>query len=169
MFILSFLPIMIIFAGTYLSFKLDFFHVKHPIRTLKFAFSGQNTKKSVLSLLLALAGTLGVGNIVGVASGLYIGGPGSVFWLILSVFFSSVIKYSEVFLASSKRRSFGMIGVIEEGGKENKTVAKLYAALALLLSLSMGAALQGSAIRSATLSLGDKAREFILSFILLFK
>ena len=148
--LLSFLPFLIITSGTYLLIKTKFFFILHPKRTLKFAFSGKNSKKSVVSLMLALAGTLGVGNIVGVAVGISIGGAGSVFWLIASALFSSVIKYSEVYLSTLCHSSKGIIGLLERAfGAFGKLIGKTYAALALILAFFMGSVFQAEAIRDS--------------------
>ncbi len=153
MFMNIILPPLMIFAGGFFLIKLNFFFILHPIRTLKFTFKGQNTKKSLGSLLLALAGTLGVGNIVGVAAGLMAGGAGSVFWLILSSLFSSAVKYAEVSLSYDTGEGLGMISVIEDDRAPlAKARGKSYAILCILLSLSMGALLQGSAIRDSSAS-----------------
>ncbi len=150
MFLNLFLPPLMFLAGGFFSFKTKFFFISHPISTLKFTFSGENTKKSLSSLILALAGTLGVGNIVGVAAGIAAGGPGAVFWLVVSSFFSSSVKYAEVSVSSNAGTSFGIIGVIEKTYKKcGKPIAALYASLAIILSLSMGMLLQGSAIRAS--------------------
>lgn len=53
----------------------------------------------------ALAGTLGTGNIIGVALAVSIGGPGSIFWMWVAALFGMVIKYSEVALAAEYRRT----------------------------------------------------------------
>lgn len=147
------LPIIILLSGGYMLIKIRFFFILHPISTLKLAFTGENTKGAILSLLLALAGTLGVGNIIGVAFGIAAGGAGSVFWLMVSALFSSALKYGEVCLCAKRRSKLGMIGVIKESfGAGGRRLAILYASLCLGLALSMGAALQGSAIRSAVIS-----------------
>ena len=57
------------------------------------------------ALTLALAGTLGVGNIVGVAVALTAGGRGALFWMVLSAFATMLLKYCEIFLAVRYRRS----------------------------------------------------------------
>lgn len=148
--LLSFLPFLIVISGSYLLFKLDFFFIKHPIRTLKFAFSGENKKKSLLSLMLALAGTLGVGNISGVAIGIAIGGAGSVFWLIFSAVFSAAIKYSEVYIAY-RFGGVGMISVIKSSFKVyGVPLAYIYAALTVVLSISMGSVFQARAIAQSS-------------------
>lgn len=51
------------------------------------------------ALSLALAGTLGVGNITGVSSALMAGGPGAVFWMWIGAVAAIPVKYAEVLLA----------------------------------------------------------------------
>ncbi len=166
--LLTLLPLMIIVVGGYILIKLRFFYILHPIRTLKFTFDGQNTKKSIFSLLLALAGTLGVGNIVGVAFGIYAGGAGSVFWLCISAFFSSAIKYSEVGLSSRYTNGKGFISVVEDSGEFRGLLSKLYAALALILSFAMGSLLQAGAISDAIKSFDVKIHIPLLAVIFIF-
>ena len=43
----------------------------------------------------AIAGTVGTGNILGVAGAMLSGGPGAVFWMWVSAFFGLVTNYSE--------------------------------------------------------------------------
>ena len=51
------------------------------------------------ALTTALAGTIGTGNIVGVATAVALGGPGAVLWCWLSGFFGIATKYAEGLLA----------------------------------------------------------------------
>ena len=51
------------------------------------------------AMTTALAGTLGVGNIAGVATALTLGGPGAIFWMWVSAFFGMMTKYGEIYLA----------------------------------------------------------------------
>lgn len=51
----------------------------------------------------ALAGTVGTGNIAGVAGAIAIGGPGAVFWMWCSAFLGMCTKYAEVLLAVQYR------------------------------------------------------------------
>jgi AGCS family alanine or glycine:cation symporter len=141
------LPFIIILCGLYLGSKGAFFFIKRPIRTLKFTFKGDNTKEALKSLALALSGTLGVGNIVGVMIGLRFGGVGSVFWLAISSVFASAIKYCEVKFSASHTGGLGMISTVKEAFRKiGVPLSKIYSALALLLSLFMGSALQARAI-----------------------
>lgn len=56
------------------------------------------------SLCTALAATIGTGNIVGVASALLFGGPGSIFWMWIVAFFGMMTNYSENVLGIYYRR-----------------------------------------------------------------
>lgn len=59
---------------------------------------------SFRALSVALAGTLGVGNITGVASALISGGPGAIFWMWVGAIAVLAVKYAEVSLAVRFRR-----------------------------------------------------------------
>ena len=99
-------PVLLLLSGLYFSFKLGFFYVRHPIKIIKSML--QKQKKGGISpfraVTLALAGTLGVGNIAGVASSIAIGGFGSVFWMWVSALVAMVLKYAEIVLAIAHRR-----------------------------------------------------------------
>jgi AGCS family alanine or glycine:cation symporter len=165
------LPFIIILCGLYLGSKGAFFFIKRPIRTLKFTFKGDNTKEALKSLALALSGTLGVGNIVGVAAGIATGGPGAVLWLILSALLSSVIKYAEVSLATDKGDENGIIGIIRGSfSHTGRWLAPIYTLLCLCLCFAMGNALQVRAIEEsfeAAIGLGGKALVIPLSAALI--
>ena len=133
--------------------KLRFFFVAHPINTFRRLSKTLKEPSTKKSLTLALAGTLGVGNIVGVAYGISVGGAGSLFWILVSSLFASVIKYSEITLAKDMRgeRGGGMSEVIRSSFKKHGwALSRCYALLCLSLSVVMGAALQSqSAVFSA--------------------
>ena len=99
------LPLFLSFTGIFFLFKLRFFYILHPIKLVKSSFSAK--KGAFKSLCIALGGTLGVGNIVGVGSAILMGGYGSVFWMVLSAFLAMGIKYAEVFLAMRAQRQKG--------------------------------------------------------------
>ena len=58
----------------------------------------------VQALSTALAGTVGTGNIAGVAGAIAIGGPGAIFWLWIAALFGMCTKYSEILLAVHFRK-----------------------------------------------------------------
>lgn len=99
------LPATVLIGGLFFTVLLRFLPILHPIRCFKDMLtsvraSGGSPFKAVT---LALAGTLGVGNIVGVASALIAGGAGAVFWMILSGLLVMAVKYAEVVLAVEHR------------------------------------------------------------------
>ena len=166
MFFLDFLPLFITAFGIYFLIRLKFFFILHPVRVARRMLSLFKNKKIRQNLTLALAGTLGVGNIVGVAYGISVGGAGCVFWIFVSGIFASVLKYAESTLAADKRE--GKIGgiayVLSKGrGGFGRASGILYSFLCIALSLSMGSALQSESFAS---SLGGGVRyEAMLSFI----
>ena len=151
------LPLIITVAGAFFLIKLRAFFIFHPIRVLKLIISSfeDNSKSALRSLSLALAGTLGVGNIIGVAVGIMIGGAGSVFWLLISSVFAAVLKYSESLLAvenmqKSGERRGGMMYLIKTSfGRASRPLSIVYAIASILLAFVMGAALQSNAIYTA--------------------
>ena len=98
--------------------------------------------------MLALAGTLGVGNIFGVSAGILIGGAGSVFWIFISSFFSMVIKYAETLLAydSCKLKGGTAETVRRIFPRWGGALSLVYAILTVALALLMGGAMQSSAL-----------------------
>ena len=142
------LPILLSGAGLFMLIRLRFFFVLHPVRCFRAFLCELRSPASRRALWLALAGTLGVGNIFGVAAGIMIGGAGSIFWLLVSSLFSMVLKYSETALVISQKNigHRGMHTVLETVfSRVGKHLGKFYAFLCLLLSLFMGSAIQSAA------------------------
>ena len=151
MFYLYLLPILTVVFGIYFLIKLRFFFLFHPIRVGRRFLRALKDRSSRHAFSLALAGTLGVGNIVGVAYGISVGGAGSLFWMLISTVFSSVIKYCESSLGRELSGSggLGMIGIIRKSfARLGVPLSYLYALLTLLLSFTMGSAMQGGAFKS---------------------
>ena len=149
--LLNFLPLIITIAGLYFLIKLKFFFIRHPIKVIKKLFITLREKSSRRALALALAGTLGVGNIVGVAYGIMKTGGGCILWILISSIFSGVIKYSESLISADEREEGcgGMMYVIKNTFSHlGKPLSLLYATLCLMLSLTMGAMLQAKSVIS---------------------
>ncbi len=116
-----------------------------------------HTKDKTISpfqaLCTALAATIGVGNIAGVASAIAIGGPGAVFWMWVAAFFGMMTNYSENVLGIFYRRknadgewSGGAMYYLADGlGSKKgckwigKVLAILFSIFALLASFGIGA------------------------------
>ncbi len=123
--------------------------------------AGASPASSFRALALALAGTLGVGNIVGVASAVALGGPGAVFWMWVSAIFAMFLKYAEVVLAIKHRRTrpdgshyggapYYFRAVVGHRHPPAGVVASaLFAVLLVANALSMGCVLQSGAVAGA--------------------
>ncbi len=90
------LPVFLIINGLHFGTRQRFFYILHPIKASRDIMGGKGGFKA---LSLALAGTLGIGNIVGVSSAIIMGGSGAVFWMIASAFIIMSIKYIETYFA----------------------------------------------------------------------
>ena len=100
------MPIMLILCGIVMSFKIRLTKKLSPANfftTLKES-SIDEGNTPVKSLCTALAGTLGVGNMAGVATAITLGGAGAVMWMWVGAIISMSVKYSEVVLALKYRR-----------------------------------------------------------------
>jgi AGCS family alanine or glycine:cation symporter len=64
---------------------------------------GEGDISHFAALMTALAATVGIGNIVGVATAITLGGPGAVFWMWMTGLVGMVTKYSEAVLAVKYR------------------------------------------------------------------
>ena len=61
--------------------------------------SQSGTLTPIQALTTALAGTVGTGNIAGVAGAISLGGPGAIFWMWIAALFGMCTKYAEIILA----------------------------------------------------------------------
>ncbi|MFI9121484.1 alanine/glycine:cation symporter family protein [Streptomyces bikiniensis] len=102
------------------------------------------------ALTAAVSGTVGLGNIAGVAVAVSIGGPGATFWMILCGLLGMATKFVEVTLGVKYREvhadgtvSGGPMhylpkGLAERFGKNGKTLGKVLAVLASFMVLFFG-------------------------------
>jgi AGCS family alanine or glycine:cation symporter len=110
------LPLIILLVGTgvFLTLRLRGLQITQLGRALRIAFSRADTQAAgdishFKALMTALAATVGIGNIAGVATAIAAGGPGAVFWMWMTAFFGMATKYSEAILAVKYR-------VVDENG-----------------------------------------------------
>lgn len=102
----------------------------------------------------ALAGTVGTGNIAGVAGAIALGGPGAIFWMWCSAFLGMCTKFSEVTLAIHFREKNsngeyvgGSMYYIKNGlSKKWYFLAVLYAVFGVLTVFGTGNATQVNTI-----------------------
>ena len=102
-------PLIVLLLGTgiYLTLRLNLMQVFRLPLALSLIFRaknhGEGDVSSFKSLCVALAATVGTGNIVGVATAVKLGGPGAVFWMWVAAFFGMATKYAEGLLAVKYR------------------------------------------------------------------
>ncbi len=146
-------------GGLFLLGRTRFFFLLHPIRCTKelLAPPPAGGVSPFRAVTMALASTLGVGNIVGVASAIAIGGPGAMAWMWISALVAMVVKYAEIVLAVHFRRQDrdGYVGgamyYMKEGlgGKFGAGVAAFFAVLLLANAILTGNIVQSHAVASA--------------------
>lgn len=157
------IPLFLIGTGVFFLFYLGFLPLRKPRKMLRAMLSPapQSGVSPFRAVMLALAGTLGVGNIVGVANALWIGGAGAIFWMWLSALFAMLLKYAEILLAVRHRRTGknGFFGgaycYVKDYFDRHRyfrvaaLLSSLFALLMILDALSMGCVIQANAIGSA--------------------
>ena len=113
--------ILLVGTGLYLTVYLNFL----PWRNLKYSFqltfskkarekAGKGDISAFSSLMAASAATIGTGNIVGVTTAMYSGGPGALVWMLISACFGLTTKFAECML-SIKYREVNENGEIAGG------------------------------------------------------
>ena len=159
------LPLIILLLGTgiYYTFLLNGLQFRKLGHSLYLAFikrkeegnSGEGDISHFQALMTALAGTVGTGNIAGVAGAISVGGPGALFWMWMTGFFGMATKYSEAVLAVKYRKvdEYGnMIGgpmyYLQEG-LNSKFLGVAFAIFAVIASFGIGNTVQVSEVASA--------------------
>ena len=156
-------------AGIFLSVRCGFVQLRHfpeaMRRTLGGVFSREGAAKGavtpVQAVCAALAGTVGTGNIAGVALAIALGGPGTLFWLWLTAILGMATKFAEVTLAVRFRERGedgqwlgGPMYTIKNGlGARFMPLARAFALFGTLAAFGMGSAVQGAEISGAARTL----------------
>lgn len=102
-------PMLILLVGTglYLTILLRGLQFRVLPLALRMIFHKEHSRKGDIShfaaLMTALAATVGIGNIVGVATAITLGGPGAVFWMWMTGLVGMATKYAEAVLAIKYR------------------------------------------------------------------
>lgn len=141
-------PLITLLVGTgiYLTLRLKLLQVVRLPKALSLIFKaknhGEGDVSSFKALCVALAATVGTGNIVGVATAVKIGGPGAIFWMWMAAFFGMATKYAEGLLAVKYRSTDakgniagGPMYYIRQGmGEKYKPLATFFAAATILVA-----------------------------------
>ena len=163
-------PLFILVAGTglFLSIKTGFFQITgiktwwkktivEALKKEKNENAGEGELTPWQAITTVLGGTVGSGNIAGVATAIYSGGPGAVFWMWLIAILGMLTKMAEVTLSVNYRKK-GEDGEFYGGpmhymktalGKTGKVLAGIYG-VALFLDIATDAcAIQVSTLADA--------------------
>lgn len=154
--------VMILGVGIWLSLRTGFAQLRLFPRAMQYfarlLFGGQADSDGVSpfqALCTALAGTVGTGNLVGVAGAICIGGPGAVFWMWLCAILGMMTKFAEVTLAVRFRiRKDGellggpMYTILEGMGKKWRVLASVYCLFGTVAAFGVGNATQINAVIS---------------------
>ena len=147
-------------------------------------FNKKETSEGAISpfqaVCTALAGTVGTGNIAGVAGAIAIGGPGAVFWMWISALLGMGTKFAEVVLAVFYREKDangdwvgGPMYYIKNGlGKKAYFLAVAYSILGILTVFGTGNATQVNTITTAidsalfNYNLADRSNAFTINLVI---
>lgn len=166
-------PVMLVFlvgTGIFLTFRLNFLPWRNLPKALAMVFSPESRKtdkgKGDISpfsaLMTALAGTIGTGNIVGVATAMLMGGPGALVWMWIAAAFGISTKYAECALAIKYRETNekgemcgGPMYTIKNAFKHKKLalfLAGTFAVFTVIASFGIGNMSQANSISSSLYS-----------------
>ena len=116
--------------------------------------SSNSSVSSFQSFTMALAARVGVGSLAGVALGIYIGGPGSVFWMWISALITAAASFVESTLAQLYKKRDGDIYIggpayYIEYGMHQKGFAVIYAFIIVLTYTFGFSAIQANTIATS--------------------
>lgn len=168
--------ILIIGVGIYYTIRSGAFQFRHFGLAMKNTVGrisekrgeeiGEGEVSPMQAISTALAGAFGVGNIAGVTSAITIGGPGAIFWMVLSALVGMMTKFAEIFLSISYRQRNdegdwvgGPMYYIKNGLKKHwHWLATFFALAACFAALGTGNAVQVGNISDA---LQTAVQEFV--------
>ena len=141
-------PLLLLSIGIFFTFYLGIPQLKFFSKGWKILFSsgkdnvGQTTPFQALST--ALSGTVGTGNIGGVAMAIFIGGPAALFWMWVTAFLGMTTKFVEVSLSHHYREQnvfgevFGGPMIYMEKGLNMKWLGTIFAFCLLISTFGSG-------------------------------
>ncbi|MBL7969100.1 MAG: sodium:alanine symporter family protein [Prolixibacteraceae bacterium] len=168
-----------LFFTIYLKFP-QFRYLKHSIRIVRGKFDREGDvgdTSHFQALATALSGTVGTGNIAGVALAIHLGGPAALFWMLMTAVIGMTTKFVEVTL-SHKYREITEDGTVAGGPMyymknrlNMKWLAVIFAVATVLSSFGTGSLPQVNSIASSvftTFGIKPIVTGAVLSVILAF-
>ena len=150
-------PMLLVLLGThlFLTFKLRF-PQRYTFKAIRLSVKSEKDSEGDVSpyaaLVTTLAGTIGTGNIVGVASALVIGGPGALMWCLVTGVLGIATKYAESLMALKyrvKRKDGSVSGgpmYVLSRAINLKSLAIVFCVFTLIMGFSAGNFIQCNAI-----------------------
>lgn len=119
--------------------------------------SGEGEITPFQALTTALSATIGTGNIAGVATAIFLGGPGAIFWMWITAIFGMATKFCEVVLAVEFREILpngtyagGPMYYIKNGlGKKWRWLGFSFAFFAAIAAFGIGNTVQSNSVARA--------------------
>ncbi len=154
--------VLLLGVGIYLSLGLRLM----PWSKIPYAFgllkrggkaSGDGDIPPFQALMTAMSATVGTGNIAGVATAIFIGGPGAIFWMWVTALFGMATKYAEAVLAVKYRETDdlgkhvgGPMYYIKNGlGQSWQWLAFLFALFGTIAAFGIGNMVQSNSVADA--------------------
>ena len=152
--------VMILGVGLFLSIGLKLMPVLKLRAGFQLMWKGRTGAESegeippFQALMTALSATVGTGNIAGVATAVFLGGPGALFWMWLTALVGMATKYSEAVLAVRFREvdergayTGGPMYYIRNGlGKKWAWLGVLFAIFAAVAAFGIGNTVQANSV-----------------------
>ncbi|MBK1623494.1 alanine:cation symporter family protein [Afifella marina DSM 2698] len=160
-------PVMLVLllgTGLYLTLGLGFLPQRKLGYGFRLALGGRKAQHGdegeitpFQALTTALSATIGTGNIAGVATAIFLGGPGAVFWMWLTALVGMATKYAEAVLAVRYRESDengryvgGPMYYIRNGlGPRFAWLGWLFALFATIAAFGIGNTVQSNSVARA--------------------
>jgi len=149
-------------VGVYLTLGLKLMPWRKIGYGFKLLFSGHADKNHgeispFQALMTALSATIGTGNIAGVATAIFLGGPGAIFWMWVTALFGMATKYGEAVLAVKYREVDthgkyvgGPMYYIKNGmGNNWKWLGFLFALFGTIAAFGIGNMVQSNSVADA--------------------
>ncbi|GAK33778.1 sodium/alanine symporter AgcS [alpha proteobacterium Q-1] len=144
---IPFIVLWLLIGAIFFTFKMRFINLRGFVQSFRIVSGKYDNPKDpgevthFQALTAALSGTVGLGNIAGVAIAISIGGPGATFWMILAGLFGMTSKFVECTLGV-KYRKIDENGVVSGGpmyylsrGLEKRGMGGLGRVLAVMFAI----------------------------------
>ncbi len=170
---IPFIVVWLVLGAIFFTLRMGFINFKgfpHAMELIRGKYDNPNDEGQVShfqALTTALSGTVGLGNIAGVAVAISLGGPGATFWMIIAGLIGMASKFVECTLGV-KYRTFGKNGDVSGGpmyylsaGLKKRGLGALGKVLAVLFAiLCIGGSFGGGNMFQANQAFAQLSGEF---------